>query len=103
MNIMFGEVMKNGGLVVNSISLDGVEYNKTDLKILSTLSKEELSVGDLTKKVGVAHINIWKRLKILDENKLIDVPDVEKGKKKIIKLTKAGRDLSHILNLEKRD
>jgi len=58
------------------------KVNETDIKILSVLSKEKITIGNLSKKVGIASVNIWKRLKHLSKMKLIKIPDQGRGKPK---------------------
>lgn len=63
--------------------------NETDWIIIIKLmdkyaSKKIISVGELTKEVGIAPVNMWKHLNKLQELDLILVPEVKRGKKKFI-------------------
>jgi DNA-binding transcriptional regulator GbsR (MarR family) len=69
--------------------LDVTELNKLDWTILIILldnyiSKRKISIGELTKQIQVAPVNVWKHLKKLQNMDLIIIPNVQRGKKKFI-------------------
>lgn len=68
---------------------DITELNKVDWIILVILldryiEKKKITVGELTKKVEIAPVNVWKHLKKLKEMDFIISPEVKKGKKKFV-------------------
>jgi len=83
---------------VHSFSIRGSVYNEKDLEILSLLSKKDYSVSELTKKLDIAPVNTWKHLNLLTEQKLINNPKVKKGERKVLSLTKIGREFYQSLS-----
>jgi len=71
--------------------------NEIDLKILGTLNEKEMYITELTSKINIAPVNMWKHLNSLKELELIHVPEAKKGCKKILNITSKGRDLLKIL------
>ena len=70
------------------------EINKTDLQIIKILSftlyeeNKVLSLGRIGREIGTAHINLWKRLNLLKDKKIVVIPEVEKGLRKFPFLNK---------------
>lgn len=54
---------------------ESFNLNKIDLKVLNILSRGELNISTLTKKVGIANKNMWKKI-----NKLEKLGFIEKNK-----------------------
>ena len=78
--------------------------NKTDNRILSLLDKSEsLSVGEITRSLKIAPVNVWKRLKKLELENLIIVPKVKRGKVKLIKLSSEGKEILKFIKLNKHN
>lgn len=61
-------------------------FNEIDWAIIYALGQKPRSVGEITRLLKIAPVNVWKHLLKLKEMNVIDYPDAERGKKKIIKL-----------------
>ena len=78
----------------NKVNLDDVIHEKNRLLILSFLLKaDELSFNDLKELTGLTDGNLASHLKILEENKIIDVKKSFLGRKPrtTYKFTSLGR------------
>jgi len=65
------------------------EFNKIDWMIIFivfgyTIDNKKISIGELTRKIGIAPVNMWKHLNKLKEIGIIIVPEAKKGKKKFL-------------------
>lgn len=76
-----------------TFNFNGHEYNNTDVKIIFFLAETSYSIGELNKKLGIAPINAWKRITLLENLRIINIPKVSRGKKKCLTLTKQGQEI----------
>lgn len=63
--------------------------NLTDFTIVYELSKAKLTITELSKKIKIAPVNLWKHLNKLKKLGIIDLPNVSKGKKKYPQILKS--------------
>lgn len=73
-------------------------YNEIDWAIIFYLGKKDHSVGELTRKLNIAPVNVWKHIKKLSDAGVVVVPDVARGKKKILSLNKEAKHLADLAN-----
>lgn len=90
MNIDKPQIMNRG---IKAFVEDGYYFNETDIRIISFLFYKTMSVTELTKKLEIAHVNVWKRLKSLTAEGLIDSPKVSRGHTKTLSLTNRGKKI----------
>jgi DNA-binding transcriptional ArsR family regulator len=77
--------------------------NEVDWAMIYFLGHESQSVGDLQKKLKIAPVNVWKHLTKLNELEIVKMPDVSRGKKKIVELkNKELFDLAQVVASAKK-
>ena len=93
---------------MNNINIKELNnINKVDWAIINTVYlNNNISIGELARKLSISNVNIWKHLKGLDSNKIIIIPVVKRGKKKLLSLSKEkeylGKLSEDILNILKQ-
>lgn len=65
----------------NSLVLEN-KVNNTDIDIIKKIYEKQHSIGELSKALNLAPVNLWKHLKKLKKLKIINIPQTKKGVKK---------------------
>lgn len=81
-------VKAKNSVELTGLRMNGIDLNGTDINIIRLLNEKPCSISEINNHTKLAPVNVWKHIKHLNKAGLLDVPEVKRGKKKVISLSK---------------